>query len=224
MRVFQPSPPRLSQNQNGRFLLFQYTNVYLYAKFDDLKPTIDEKRRPHFWTCLWARLRNNIPQGNFDFISTKYFINVNRSSCSKDCATENPKPRDMLRDQPGDQPSKNWEIPGSISRAIRLGFLRSLVSPIRCEANKSFRRREERPIGSLAVKMFRDLLRRARGLAQHVEAANARAEVRARMHNWSTWYQGSSHNRLRDGSLENATCARGTDRAKLNARRGNLHS
>ena len=70
----------------------------------------------------------------------------------------------------------------SISRAIRLGFLRSLVSAIRCEANKSNMRREERPIGSHVVKMLRDLRRRARGL---VAAANARADVRARMHNWS---------------------------------------
>ena len=62
----------------------------------------------------------------------------------------------------------------SISRAIQLGFLRSLVSAIRCEANEINRRREERPIGSRAVKMLRDLLRRARGLAHHVAAANTR--------------------------------------------------
>ena len=66
----------------------------------------------------------------------------------------------------------------SISRAIRLEFLRSLVSAIRYEANKINRRREERPIGSRAVKMLRDLLRRAPGPALHVAAANARAEVR----------------------------------------------
>ena len=71
----------------------------------------------------------------------------------------------------------------SISRAILLGFLRYLVSAMRFEANKSNRWREERPIGSRAVKMLRDLRRRARGLAHHVAAANARAEVRARMHN-----------------------------------------
>ena len=29
-----------------------------------------------------------------------------------------------------------------------------------------------------------------------------------------------AHNRLRDGSIENATCARGTNRAKLNGWRG----
>ena len=73
----------------------------------------------------------------------------------------------------------------STSRAIRFGFLRSLVSTIRCEANKINWRREEIPIGSRAVKMLRDLQRRARGPAQHIVAANARAEVRARMHNRS---------------------------------------
>ena len=65
------------------------------------------------------------------------------------------------------------------------GFLRSVVNAIRCEANEINRWREERLIGSRAVKMLRDLRRRARGLARHVAAANARAEVRARMHNWS---------------------------------------
>jgi len=73
----------------------------------------------------------------------------------------------------------------SIPRAILFGFLRSPVSTIRCEANKNDRRRVEIPIGSRAVKMSRDLRRRARGPARHVAAANARAEVRARMHNWS---------------------------------------
>ena len=73
----------------------------------------------------------------------------------------------------------------SISRAIRFGFLRSPVSAIRCEANKNNRRRVDRPIGLRAVKMLGVLRRRARGPARHVAAANARAEVRARMHNWS---------------------------------------
>ena len=72
----------------------------------------------------------------------------------------------------------------SISRAILLEFLRSLVSAIRCEANKINRRRAEGPIGSRPVKMLRDLWRRARGLVHHVAAANARADVRARMQNW----------------------------------------
>ena len=73
----------------------------------------------------------------------------------------------------------------SISRAIRIGFLCSLISAIRCEANKNNRRRVERLIGSRAVKMLSDLRRRARGPARHVAAANARAEVSTRMHNWS---------------------------------------
>ena len=141
----------LSPSSKCRFVLFQYTNVFLWAKFGDLKPTIDEKRRPQIWTCFWARCRNKIPQGN----------------------------------QRGDQPSKNWENLDFSSDSAR--FLRSLVSAIRCEANKIHWRREERPIGSRAVKMLRDLLRRARGLAHLVAAANARAEVTARMHNWLIW-------------------------------------
>ena len=80
----------------------------------------------------------------------------------------------------------------SISRAILLEFLRSLVSAIRCEANKINQRREERPIGSRAVKMLRDLRRRACGPARHVAAANVHTEVRAHIHNWSIWCQGSS--------------------------------
>ena len=73
----------------------------------------------------------------------------------------------------------------SISRAILHGFLRSLVSAIQYVANNINLQREERPIGSRAVKILRNLLLRARGLAHHDAAANARAEVRARMHNWS---------------------------------------
>ena len=92
----------------------------------------------------------------------------------------------------GTHPAKIEKI--SISRSILLEFLRSLVSTIRCEANKINRRREERPIGSRAVKMLRDLRQGARGLAHHVAAANARAEVRARMHNWSIWW----HNDVKD--------------------------
>ena len=72
-----------------------------------------------------------------------------------------------------------------ISRAIRLGFLRSLASAIQCEANKINWRREEGPIGARAVKMLRDLLLRVRGPARHVAAPNASAKVRERMHNWS---------------------------------------
>ena len=109
--------------------------------------------------------------------------NVNRSSCSTDCAAEDSKPRVMLQDQLGDHPLASKIEKISISRAIRLRFLRSPVSAIQCKAIKSNRRREEGLIGSRALKMLRDLRWRARGLAHHAAAANARAEVRARMHN-----------------------------------------
>ena len=66
-----------------------------------------------------------------------------------------------------------------IYRAIWLGFLCSLVSAMRSKANKSIRQREERPIGSCAIKMLRDLLRLAHSLAQHVAVAKARTKVRA---------------------------------------------
>ena len=98
---------------------------------------------------------------------------------------KNSKPRVMLWDERGDQPSKTRENLDFSSNSARILALSSQrLSTIRCEANKSNRRREERPIasGSRAVKMLRDLRRHARG---HVAAANARAEVRARMHNWS---------------------------------------
>ena len=63
--------------------------------------------------------------------------------------------------------------------------LRPLVSATRCEANKGNRRHEERPINLHPVKMLRDLRRCARGLAQHVAAANARSEERKCMLNCS---------------------------------------
>ena len=79
--------------------------------------------RPQIWTCFWARRRNNIPQGNCNFLSTKCFINVNRSSGSTDCAAENSKPRVMLRDKRRDPPSKNWEnLDFSIDSAWVLAF------------------------------------------------------------------------------------------------------
>ena len=57
--------------------------------------------------------------------------------------------------------------------------------------------------------MLRDLLLRARGLAQHVAAANARAEVRARMYAQLVDMMSRivAYNRLCDGLLKNATCA-----------------
>ena len=82
----------------------------------------------------------------------------------------------------------------SISRAIRLEFLHSQVSTIRCEASKSNRRREERLLGSPPSKCWVTCCC-ARAVSRsmcHVAAANARAEVRASMHNWSIWCQRSS--------------------------------
>ena len=98
-----------SQNPKCRFILFQYTNVYLCANFGDLKPTIYEKWHTEIWTCFWARRRNKIPQRKQKFLSTRCSINVNRSSWPTDCAEENSKPRFMLQNQRGDQPSKNRE-------------------------------------------------------------------------------------------------------------------
>ena len=80
----------------------------------------------------------------------------------------------------------------SIYRAIWLGFLCSQVSAIRCESKKSNWRREERLVDSRTVKMLRDLRLRAWGLEHPFAVENARAEVRARMHNGSLWCQGSS--------------------------------
>ena len=79
----------------------------------------------------------------------------------------------------GTHPAKVGKI--SIYQAIRLGFLRFLACAIKCEANKINLRRKEGLIGLRTVKMLRDLLRRTRGPARHVAAANA--EVTARMHN-----------------------------------------
>ena len=141
----------------------------------------------------------------------------------------------------------------SISRAILLGFLCSLVSAIQCEANKSNRLCEERPIGSCTVKMLRDLWCRASGLAKHVAAVKARPKVSLKLVvAWYCYYckiclkknvfekrkkvlhnlarpklwqyitmvdmksRIKAHTRLRYGSLENATCVRGTYRVKLN--------
>ena len=44
-------------------------------------------------------MSNNISEGNCNFLSTKCFINVYRSSWSTDCAAENSKTRVMLRER-----------------------------------------------------------------------------------------------------------------------------
>ena len=77
-----------AQNPKCLFILFQYTDVYLCAKFGELMPTINEMQRPQIWICFWARCKNKIPHGNCDFLLTKYFINIYLSSCPADCAAE----------------------------------------------------------------------------------------------------------------------------------------
>ena len=104
-----------------------------------------------------------------------------------------------------------------VSGVIRLAFLSYLVIAIRCEANKINRRREERPMGLRAVKMFRDLRRRTHG---HVAAANARRSESTYAQQVNMMSRIVAHNRLRDGSLENVTCSRGTNRAKFSTWRG----
>ena len=46
-----------SQKAKVSIILFQYTNVYLCAKFGDLMPTIDENRRPQIWTRFCAAVQ-----------------------------------------------------------------------------------------------------------------------------------------------------------------------
>ena len=46
-----------SQNPKCWIVLFQYTNVYLCAKFGDLKPTIDENQRPQIWTLFPSKVK-----------------------------------------------------------------------------------------------------------------------------------------------------------------------
>ena len=117
----------------------------------------------------------------------------------------------------------------SISRAIRLEFLRSLVSAIRYEANKINRRREERPIGSRAVKMLMDLQcggarapaavsrimwrRRTRAPKWEHACITSWDDVTDRRAQKVAWWLARKCNMLR-------YYARGTDRSKLNAWRG----
>ena len=107
-----------------------------------------------------------------------------------------------------------------ISRAIQLGFLRSLVSAIRSEANKSNRRREERPVCSSCqnVEGPAAALARSRAACGGGERARRSESTYAQLIDMMS--RMVAHNRLRDGSLENATCALGTDRAKLNESMG----
>ena len=92
----------------------------------------------------------------------------------------------------------------SLSWAIRLGFLRSLVSAIRFEANKINRRREQRPIGSRAVKMLRDLSRTCGGAARSRAACGGSERARQSESIYAQLADMVSrivaHNRWRDGS------------------------
>ena len=92
----------------------------------------------------------------------------------------------------------------SISRTIWLGFMSSLVSFIRCEPNKINRLREERP-GSRAVKMLRDLLLRTRSRASCGSGERARLREHVCITGQYDVKGRVVHNRLCDGSLENAT-------------------
>ena len=80
--------------------------------------------------------------------SYQMFHNVSRSSWSTDCEEENSKPQLGklwgFRASVGTDQAKFEKI--LISRVILLGYLRFLVSNIRCEAKKSKPLREERPI------------------------------------------------------------------------------
>ena len=113
----------------------------------------------------------------------------------------------------GTDPAKFEKI--LIFRAIRLGFLRFLVSAIRCEANRSNRRREERHIGLRAVKMLRYLQQRAGSCAASGGGERARRSDSTYAQLVDMISRIVARNRLRDGSLENATW--GTDRTKLTA-------
>ena len=80
--------------------------------------------------------------------------------------------------------------------------------------------------GSWAIEMLRDLLRR---VLCHVRAACGGGERSHRSGSTNAQLVDmmstiNLHNRLRDGSLKNATCARGTDPAKLNEWRGKSRS
>ena len=113
----------------------------------------------------------------------------------------------------------------SISLAILLGILRSLVSATWCGANKSNQRREERPIGSHAVKILRGLLvcARSRAACGGGESARWKESVSLYMHNWSIWCQGSSrtidcvmaHSKTRYSRTDQTNAWRGKFRFKL---------
>ena len=131
-----------------------------FQTFSILKATIDEKP----WCLKFGSVSE---QGTETTIHKETAIlfppNVSQmlSYWSTDCAAESFKPRVILHDQRGNQPSKNRENMDFSSDSARI----LAFSTHWHEANKSNRQREERPIGSRTVKMLRDLQRRVRSLA-----------------------------------------------------------
>ena len=84
----------------------QYTNVYLCAKFGDLKPTIDEKRVLKFGPVSEQGAQTRFRKETAIFFRpnvSKMFIDHHDQQIVRQ---KNSKPRVMLRDQRGDQPSK----------------------------------------------------------------------------------------------------------------------
>ena len=141
-----------------------------------------------FWLIFWRKISDffTIPMGahpdawrKLRFSFDQMFHKCQLIIQSTDYAAENSKTRVMLRDQRGDQPSKNGINLDFSSDSARI--LVFMVSAVRCEAKRTDWRREERPIGSCAVRMLIDLLRRARGLAdwEHV-CTTGRYDVKER--------------------------------------------
>ena len=120
-----------------RFILFQYTNVHLFAKFGFLKPKINKTQRLEIQACsnlkgcFWAWHRNNIAQQNCDFLSTRCPMNVHKSLWSTDCVAETWN-IDLCFGNNHAKFEKNLVFP-----AIWIGLLLSLVRAIQSEANKA---------------------------------------------------------------------------------------
>ena len=106
------------------------------------------------------------------------------------------------------------KISQSISQAILLGFLLSIVSTIGCEANKSNRRRQTARTETHRLAHSQNVVGPA---AECSLSSAACGSCKSVCQSESTYAQRVdlmsrivTHNRLRDDSLENATCARRT--------------
>ena len=146
------------------FFLFQTFSIQLFQyMFSDFQYTKGNYRRK----TAMSQFGSVSEQGTETTIHKETAIlfppNVSQmlSYWSTDCAAESFKPRVILHDQRGNQPSKNRENMDFSSDSARI----LAFSTHWHEANKSNRQREERPIGSRTVKMLRDLQRRVRSLA-----------------------------------------------------------